>query len=519
MPSDRLKLKSGVLMFELKQFLASKSGSLLVVETESVSPHFETGLEIALTASKAGWRVHFLYLGNSLYPTGSGWTFYSKWLKGQVEKKKWPKFSLERVQRNRWLIKQAIAQAQKRRWDFRASIPKRVPNPSFAFRVPVFHTVEDLENWEHNGRPVGKYIASSAISQSNNARFEPKQAQNYIDILGTVYQAARNITETELRLNDYDVVCVFNGRFAETGGVVDAVDQTNTVLLFHERGANDDRYFVRPWRPHEVRHIGTDFLSLWSRLTVEERAQQAGICASLLEAAAYDGGLGPRTFSSNKKFSSRGASEAYDIVFFPTSDDEFESVANLNLNGNFQNQADAIVHIARACEALDLTFAVRVHPNTENKHISDWKWWNEILPTMIPHHRVIRSDEEVNSYDLIKSARVVVVNGSSVGIEALWRGKPVLAVCDTVYEFAGADILRPGAAGLEADLVSALNYTPDKSSVLPTVFGGLVWGDQFEHLNPRLAEPFGKRRPLLWKVDEILRGFCTGFATGIIKLR
>ena len=493
-------------MFNFGDYLSSKSGSLLVVETESVGPHFETGLEIALVAAEEGWNVKYIYLGNSLYPTGSGWSFYQRWLSGTTTAKGWPEFSIERVSRNRWVIKQVAKLARRRGWRFSASIPGGAPAPvDERTRLPEFSSIGNLENWQLEGKPVGKYLASSAISQSSNARFVPKDARDFINILASVYLRCRAITAAELSSGNYDAVCVFNGRFAESGGVVDAVDITDTDLLFHERGATDDRYFIRPWRPHEVRQIGADFRALWDLLSESEKAENAAKCALQLELAARDGGLGPRTFASNRAGSDATLREQYDVVFFPTSDDEFESVANLNLNGDFDNQLNAIVRLAEACDDLGLSFAVRVHPNTQNKHIADWTWWNEVLPTIIAHHRVIRSDEKVNSYDLIDGAKIVVVNGSSIGIEALWRQTPVLAVCDTVYEFAGADVIRIRGTDLRTVLKDCLLHVPDKFSVFPTVYGGLVWGDQYRHMRPGDRIPIDAKNPLLWDVEAMAR--------------
>jgi hypothetical protein len=71
-----------------------------------------------------------------------------------------------------------------------------------------------------------------------------------------------------------------------------------------------------------------------------------------------------------------------------------------------------------------------------------------------------------NSHDLIAGARAVVTIGSTVGLEALLYGKPVLTLGDPFYAGAGVTIDVDSFAEVPEALARALHYTPDPDRVI-----------------------------------------------------
>lgn len=178
---------------DYQEFLDSNQGSVIVFETESASPHFETGLEIALRFASSGWKTRFVYLGDSLFEAGSGWESYSHWLQGRKKSFTWPEFSLRRLNRNPWLMTRAQGLASEKNWPLSMkNLPAENLRPENE-QLPHFESLEALKNWSLDGFPVGKHLASSAVSFSENSRFNVRDSSGYLDILYSAYMRSKII--------------------------------------------------------------------------------------------------------------------------------------------------------------------------------------------------------------------------------------------------------------------------------------------------------------------------------------
>lgn len=491
---------------DYQEFLDSNQGSVIVFETESASPHFETGLEIALRFASSGWKTRFVYLGDSLFEAGSGWESYPYWLTGRKKSFTWPDFSLRRIRRNYWLMAKAQAFASQNNWSFST---RRLPSDNLRpenEQLPHFESLEALKNWSQDGFPVGKYLASSAVSFSKNSRFNVRDSSGFLDVLYTAFRRSKIIADRELSDTKYDFGVLFNGRFAESGGVLASLQAAGITPIFHEKGGDPStQYFVGFCRPHDQLAMGKNFAHRWATIDGKTMSKKKASVASQLEEARRQGGLGPVTFHWNSSVSEQSVSEKYDVVYFPTSDDELDSVSDVDPGYDFPGQQQALLAISDACADLGLSFAVRVHPHTEKKHSDDHSWWNEKVPELLPRDRVVRSYEAISSYGLVDNAKVVITLGSTITLEAIWAGKPTIVLCHTLYEYAGAEVIRTRNRPLTKVIKEAIGTVPRQDSILPSLNGSKDFGEEFFFLQPFTRKAFDTQEPFLWQLDAFLR--------------
>lgn len=124
--------------------------------------------------------------------------------------------------------------------------------------------------------------------------------------------------------------------------------------------------------------------------------------------------------------------ETYDIVMFCNL--EFDTAA-LGTHDAFQNDYEWIVETIRfVLENTDATIAIRQHPL---KKLFPQISTNEagIKELFKENSRVtfINYDEKISSYNIIDSAKVIIVNTSTVGLEAGMLGKPVITESHSYY--------------------------------------------------------------------------------------
>lgn len=80
-------------------------------------------------------------------------------------------------------------------------------------------------------------------------------------------------------------------------------------------------------------------------------------------------------------------------------------------------------------------------------------------------HNVRVVAPECNSHDLIRGADAVVTIGSTVGLEALLYGKPVLTIGDPFYAGAGVTVDAGSTAEVPSRVAEVLNFVPEPSRV------------------------------------------------------
>jgi hypothetical protein len=324
--------------------------------------------------------------------------------------------------------------------------------------------LQDLKDYGQPGfGSLGLCVASSLISLS---REENPDVNAHRPRINRMLRTAYALFLSAMRFQQVDAWYIFNGRFFTTQPYVAAARASGVPFFIYERSGTLDRLSLyKNHLPHDRSLMREVIRDHWETSS-HSHSERQEIGASFYEKRAA--GL-PSSWYSFVEGQSRETvalrSNRPQVVAFTSSDDELAAVATADWrNPLYADQCDAIAQIASAAAAPEAGFdlTIRAHPNLRGVRSRQVELLRN-LPTSV---RVIMPDEAVSSYELLRTADVVLSFGSTVGIEATYWGKPSILAGRAAYE--GWDAVWQPATHTE--LLSMLTRPPQpkaKENALP----------------------------------------------------
>ncbi len=207
--------------------------------------------------------------------------------------------------------------------------------------------------------------------------------------------------------------------------------------LLHERGSDRDKYMLQK-NIHDFVGLQKDIVNY------SMGVHPATMC---LMASNYYHGVRnkkERTWDIyNLKQKSGHIPEALKnkdfIAYFVSSDDEYESLNPEMLDSGFGKQKSALSQLVKLCEQENKFLCIRMHPRQADLASSDINFYYNLRS---PNVLVIEPSSDYDSYTLIERSALVVTYGSTIGMEALFMGKPVIVLSKTIYDFS-SEIMKP----------------------------------------------------------------------------
>ena len=123
------------------------------------------------------------------------------------------------------------------------------------------------------------------------------------------------------------------------------------------------------------------------------------------------------------------------IAIFNSSDDEIKSIGDEWHLSNQYNQSDIVYELVARSKNQKLMFLLRMHPNLGEVKAPWVKGWDRLKG--LGNCIFIEPNSKVSSYDVLDVANVVVVFGSTMGVEAAFSGKPVILFGNAFYQDLG----------------------------------------------------------------------------------
>ena len=330
----------------------------------------------------------------------------------------------------------------------------RVQLPDIAYQVPAeFDSLESLMEYKHGNFEVGVGVASSLVSNERNSR--PDLVKNNTNIRTMIESALRvyAFAKATIEQERADLVYVFNGRFCNYRAVMSAGLDAGKEVLVHERGGTRDLYDVQPFMPHDAARFQEKIVSTWARLKNDPGVRERGANFFIDRRAGMD-----QTWLSFTDHQKKNLLPAIDpnkkvVTFFSSSEDEFVSVGGVFKLTSWKSQFEAVTELIEICKHHpEIQLFVRLHPHLREKSHADQQRW--LLLGNIENVTVVSFDSEVDTYALIERSDVVVTAWSTVGIEAVFWGRPSITIGPSFYSALGATF-QPRSVKELSDLISA----------------------------------------------------------------
>ncbi len=303
-----------------------------------------------------------------------------------------------------------------------------------------FRSIEELRAVEYHGADVGYAALSSYVFTSREitpdlSRDDIRAAlQRLINTGKIVWEAYARI----LRVERPDRVALFNGRLAADRAVLRACREAGVDCDVYEVTRKDDCVTVfHNALPHDIAYNVRRNEELWesappSRVEVAESFYEDRRKGRFTNDTVYTdqqaAGKMPSGWDRSRKH----------IVIFNSSEDEFVAIGPEWEQNVYPSQVAGIARIAEdLADGENVQVVLRIHPNlkdVDKAHVHAL----EALADRFPNLLVIPAASDVCSYALLDHADTVVTFGSTMGLEAVYWGKPSVLVGNCFHKPLGA---------------------------------------------------------------------------------
>jgi len=466
------------------------SSRILVADAWDVTPHLESGLEIALRLAPSYSEVGYINYGNILPACECS----AQSQMGSLLKK--IGFKHARAEKGIKVAKEFASSC-----DLNVTF---IDTSSFQFpddyllEPESFCSLSSLQRVSFCGSNLlGISLVSSLVSLTANSLVNPGDYKTLVSNLAIGFVRCFSLISNLLDHGGYDAIVIFNGRFASVKGAVLAATCLSKPIYFHERGCSKEKFSLKGYQPHDRTRFQADIRENWYQSKCYPSALQTANEFFLSQRAGTPQGwisfndcmIPGASASLISQAKAKASSKAGRVIcFFTSSEDEYVSTEGVFESSGFEwkSQDEACRALAKAADKYGHSLVIRNHPHLRYKSIADMSKWDNLEFIDDQHNlTLIRSDSVVDSYELINACDLVVVYGSTVGIEAVYWKKPVIVMSDTLYDEIGASIYKPLTIdGLDALIGNIDNLLVEKNSALPYGYYISTFGISFQLYSP-----------------------------------
>jgi hypothetical protein len=225
-----------------------------------------------------------------------------------------------------------------------------------------------------------------------------------------------------------DQVIIPNGRTSRQKAARLVAERLGIEVLLYENGrATPSSYYLGTTQPHD--RIASQKELLGGFPLPKGRALKEKAESWLADRMAIGGGT--NDFSQGWETLTTEViptSDSPTAVFFASSFDEFRAFGPMWSIDSWASQFEAFDSMMSILEEKGVTLVLRLHPNLGSKSREYFlRETEEVLALKAKHPglTIHWHNQPANSYDLIRTATYVIVERSTIGLEASVMGKPV----------------------------------------------------------------------------------------------
>ena len=247
-----------------------------------------------------------------------------------------------------------------------------------------------------------------------------------------VYRSLDSLWSAELP----DLVAIPNGRTSRQKAARLVAEKLGIEVWLYENGrAMPNAYYLGKTQPHDRIASQAEILTGFPLPSASVLKKQAAEWLTNRQAR------GSQTNLFSEKWVALAESSMHKknrlAVFFASSFDEFLAFSPMWRIDSWNYQFEAFDLIMSKLEAEGFDLALRLHPNLASKSRKYFTREVKAIGGLAKNHpglHVHWHNETTNSYDLVNNADLVIVERSTMGLEASLMGKPVIVCQATQWD-------------------------------------------------------------------------------------
>jgi hypothetical protein len=387
---------------------------IYLIELSNLTPHLETTFEITIKHLENNDKVNYYFLGHE--------TIYKEGVFPLKFSYLYPK---------KFLPEEKAAQLIKNDNFHFNSKYKLQKDKKTNFN---FSNIEELKSIEYENFDIGMAVVSSLISLKKDSNPSILTNRKLINkMLLSSLQVYQN-TLSLLKNKKVDLVYIFNGRFCNQRAILRACESLNIKYMIHERGANKDLYYVRPFMPHNKELIQKEMLEIWDNIIDKSNAKEIAVKWFNDRRSGIDTDWFSYSKNQVKNLLPEIDSSKKIVTYFHSSDDEYAAIGDQFLWKGWKDQYDAVVNLIKLVDkSQSIKLIIRLHPHMVKKSLTEnikWKSLNTYSNKLI----IINPESKIDSYALVEKSDIIVSSGSKIGIESVYMQKPSILLGPSPYD-------------------------------------------------------------------------------------
>lgn len=330
-------------------------------------------------------------------------------------------------------------------------------------KVKKAESMRDLAGISYESHDIGYAIVSTLLSATKSSTLDSSTIRKLAPKLLSKYVRAAELTNRLIHSKSPETVLIFNGRHIQERAVWRVATSHSIRVLFHESPGTGNSYFLSENQMHSIKGHAIQIADAAKVFNWEE-IQMLGREWFEKRLSLQDESI--LNFQKKWKMSTSLITKKQElrprISFFPTSDDEYLGLsAEWDLPGML-DQSEWMNKVIQMAVDLEFDVHLRLHPNFENKSRKLRRRWEEIGKSF--DVTLYTQSSQVNTYDLIRSSDLVITCGSTVALEAIYLGRPVLSIGSGLYDNIGAIYKSQDLLAIK-EILSSRNFMPLKGNL------------------------------------------------------
>ncbi|MDA9334086.1 hypothetical protein N9R12_01080 [Actinomycetota bacterium] len=316
--------------------------------------------------------------------------------------------------------------------------PIRSWKPREPIHIPQILNRTNIRAMTYRGADVGRAILQIHPDRDTPTTDNHMWPRAWVEAAAESFAYVFDQTYAAIIQQNITMLAVYNGRFLHDRAAAVAAESLGIPVVSYDLGGHDTDFDLTIDDTHDWEALQKRMLNLYERWDPRDRDNLGS--QWFLDRTQHLDKTNVRFTEAQKIGSMVELPENKRIiVFFSSSGDEIIEL-DLDWDSYFCGQESALLLVAGICtEDPDIYFIVRSHPHKRHKPKNDVKEWMAAVESAAPDLH-LDPHSAVDSYELMRSADLVITYGSTSGVEAAFARKPVVVLGPSAYNSLGCAI-------------------------------------------------------------------------------